>query len=162
MESCQVSLKQGGAEHSGDCTQRSYPPVLEPESDQLCAPAFQIHLVKFSGNGIRLSQEPARRLCISFIFLCTVFAIRCLSNFQTWASDLSMRRSMSFRDFSPTLHFLIRISTLLHSRQVKCYCCFSTGTLRSRIRNDKFWQVCDVCVCVCHTSCRNCLKLRQL
>ena len=27
---------QGGAEHSGDCTQRSYPLVLEAESDQLC------------------------------------------------------------------------------------------------------------------------------
>ena len=30
---------QGGAEHSGDCTQRSYPLVLEAESDQLCLPA---------------------------------------------------------------------------------------------------------------------------
>ena len=30
---------QGGAEHSGDCTQRSYPLVLEAESDQLCVPA---------------------------------------------------------------------------------------------------------------------------
>ena len=32
-------LVQGGAEHSGDCTQRSYPLVLEAESDQLCVPA---------------------------------------------------------------------------------------------------------------------------
>ena len=30
---------QGGAEHSGDCTQRSYPLGLEAESDQLCVPA---------------------------------------------------------------------------------------------------------------------------
>ena len=32
-------FKQGGAEHSGDCTQRSYPLVLEAEPDQLCVPA---------------------------------------------------------------------------------------------------------------------------
>ena len=32
-------ISQGGAEHSGDCTQRSYPLVLEAESDQLCVPA---------------------------------------------------------------------------------------------------------------------------
>ena len=31
--------QQGGAEHSGDCTQRSYPLVLEAEPDQLCVPA---------------------------------------------------------------------------------------------------------------------------
>ena len=31
---------QGGAEHSGNCTQRSYPLVLEAESDQLCVPAL--------------------------------------------------------------------------------------------------------------------------
>ena len=31
--------RQGGAEHSGDCAQRSYPPVLEAEPDQLCVPA---------------------------------------------------------------------------------------------------------------------------
>ena len=30
---------QGGAEQSGNCTQRSYPLVLEAESDQLCVPA---------------------------------------------------------------------------------------------------------------------------
>ena len=29
----------GGAEHSGDCTQRSYPLVLEAEPGQLCVPA---------------------------------------------------------------------------------------------------------------------------
>ena len=33
---------QGGAEHSGNCTQRSYPLVLEAESDQLSAPAIQL------------------------------------------------------------------------------------------------------------------------
>ena len=32
----------GGAEHSGDCTQRSYPLVLEAESDQLCVPAESV------------------------------------------------------------------------------------------------------------------------
>ena len=32
-------VEQGGAEHSGDCTQRSYPLVLEAEPDQLCVPA---------------------------------------------------------------------------------------------------------------------------
>ena len=31
--------KQGGAEHSGNCTQRSYSLVLEAEPDQLCVPA---------------------------------------------------------------------------------------------------------------------------
>ena len=34
----------GGAEHSGNCTQRSYPLVLEAESDQLCVPAFKCRL----------------------------------------------------------------------------------------------------------------------
>ena len=33
---CFPSHQQGGAEHSGDCTQRSYPLVLEAEPDQLC------------------------------------------------------------------------------------------------------------------------------
>ena len=47
-----LSFQQGGAEHSGDCTQRSYPLVLEAESDQLCVPA----LFFWYGNG--LSQEP--------------------------------------------------------------------------------------------------------
>ena len=37
-------FKQGGAEHSGNCTQRSYPLVLEAESDQLCVPAFKCRL----------------------------------------------------------------------------------------------------------------------
>ena len=35
-----LQSQQGGAEHSGDCTQRSYPLVLEAESDQLCVPAL--------------------------------------------------------------------------------------------------------------------------
>ena len=33
------SFPQGGAKHSGNCTQRSYPLVLEAETDQLCVPA---------------------------------------------------------------------------------------------------------------------------
>ena len=32
--------QQGGAEHSGDCTQRSYPLVPEAGPDQPCVPAF--------------------------------------------------------------------------------------------------------------------------
>ena len=44
---------QGGAEHSGNCTQRSYPLVLEAESDQLCVPAefcfpSNLHVTGFS------------------------------------------------------------------------------------------------------------------
>ena len=34
-----------GADHSGDCTQRSYPLVLEAESDQLCVPAISISVL---------------------------------------------------------------------------------------------------------------------
>ena len=47
---------QGGAEHSGNCTQRSYPLVLEAESDQLCVPAEPFSY----GKG--LSQEPQQHL----------------------------------------------------------------------------------------------------
>ena len=36
---CFHFAEQGGAGHSGDCTQRSYPLVLEAEPDQLCVPA---------------------------------------------------------------------------------------------------------------------------
>ena len=39
---------QGGAEHSGDCTQRSYPLVLEAEPDQLRVPAAGLELLTFS------------------------------------------------------------------------------------------------------------------
>ena len=57
-----------GADHSGDCTQRSYPLVLEAESDQLCVPAisilFYFHSVFRHGN--RPSLEPASRFDFQF------------------------------------------------------------------------------------------------
>ena len=65
-----VSNLQGGAEHSGNCTQRSYPLVLEAESDQLCVPAISIFFcdILYSGNGTRLSREPHNRHSISCTF----------------------------------------------------------------------------------------------
>ena len=65
---------QGGAEQSGNCTQRSYPLVLEAESDQLCVPAelclncwtsclFQF-LQSVLVNGKGLSQVPQHQFFI--------------------------------------------------------------------------------------------------
>ena len=46
-----IIMLQGGAEHSGDCTQRSYPLVLEAESDHFCVPAISTSVLSFSVMG---------------------------------------------------------------------------------------------------------------
>ena len=100
-----------------------------------------------SGHGMWLSQEPACRICLLFLLhgFRKLMSEQVGTELQNWTSGLRMRMSMSFKDLSPTLHLQIRFSTLLHSCQANCYCLFSTGTLRNKICNDKFWQACYPC-----------------
>ena len=65
-------FQQGGAEHSGDCTQRSYTLVLEAESDQLSVPAeFRFELLT------KLSFESCTVVAIWYLF--TYFTL-----FSSW------------------------------------------------------------------------------
>ena len=70
--------QQGGAEHSGDCTQRSYPLVLEAESDQLCVPAFFTF-----GYGQRLSQEPHQDFSFSQNWVTSTRSCCCFQGFSS-------------------------------------------------------------------------------
>ena len=91
-----VNLITPGAEHSGNCTQRSYPLVLEAESDQLCVPAIStstLFLLQWHGAKPIIPKTILHRLRF-----CTVFAIWFYSDFHT--------TGLSFSPFqNPMLHY---------------------------------------------------------
>ena len=63
------SRQHGGAEHSGDCTQRSYPLVPEAEPDQLCVPAFVTKLASLFYQGPRLFRYLRRFMLVEKILV---------------------------------------------------------------------------------------------
>ena len=90
---------QGGAEHSGDCTQRSYPLVLEAESDQLCVPAeFGLNCWTSCHVAALLSQSGNNFEIYMHQNLPQIFA-ETISPTVLWLFDIFSPRSCRRRNF---------------------------------------------------------------